>query len=52
MGGTWYTFTAPPLGELVKLDPDRLYVEIGAAALCVQQLDGMSIEEIRGTQGT
>jgi hypothetical protein len=51
IGGTWYTFTAPPLGELVKLDPDRLYVEIGTAALCVQRLNGMSIEEIRGTQG-
>jgi len=24
IGSTWYTFTAPPMGEISKLDRDRL----------------------------
>ena len=47
MGSSWYLFTAPPLGEISKLDRERLYDQIATAALCVERIDGMSVEEIR-----
>ena len=49
IGGPWYLFTAPPVGgEIDKLDRDRLQETIATLASCVQQLDGMTVEEIHG----